>query len=53
MEVINPVIVIDEIDKLGNSSMRGDPQATLLELLNREQASDFSDNYLDFPFDFS
>lgn len=49
----NPVIIIDEIDKLGNSSIKGDPQSTLLELLNEDQAKDFADNYLDFAFDFS
>lgn len=49
----NPVIVIDEIDKLGNNAYKGDPQSTLLELLNEDQAKDFADNYLDFAFDFS
>lgn len=53
LEVRNPVIVIDEIDKLGNNSFKGDPQSTLLELLNEDQAKDFADNYLDFAFDFS
>lgn len=36
LEVKNPVIIIDEIDKLGNSSYKGDPQSTLLELLNED-----------------
>jgi ATP-dependent Lon protease len=46
------VIIIDEIDKIG-SNIRGDVASTLLELLNPEQASEFSDSYLDFAFDFS
>lgn len=51
--VKNPVVVIDEIDKIGHSSMKGDVSATLLELLNPEQANTFRDNYLDIEFDFS
>ena len=51
--VRNPVLIIDEIDKIGFNSLRGDPSSTLLELLNPEQANTFSDNYLDFEFDFS
>jgi len=53
LEVRNPVIVIDEIDKVGLNSFKGDVQSTLLELLNPEQANNFRDNYLDFEFDFS
>jgi len=53
LECRNPVIVIDEIDKIGQSSMRGDVSSTLLELLNPEQAKEFRDNYLDLEFDFS
>lgn len=53
LEVRNPVLIIDEIDKIGFNSLRGDPSSTLLELLNPEQANTFSDNYLDFEFDFS
>lgn len=53
LEVRNPVLIIDEIDKIGTNTARGDPSATLLELLNPEQANTFSDNYLDFEFDFS
>ena len=53
LEVMNPVLIIDEIDKIGSNSIRGDPSSTLLELLNPEQANTFSDNYLDFEFDFS
>lgn len=53
LECRNPVVVIDEIDKVGQSSMRGDISSTLLELLNYEQAKEFRDNYLDIEFDFS
>ena len=52
MKVKNPVIIIDEIDKIGINGVKGDPSSTLLELLNEEQACDFADNYLDFAFDF-
>lgn len=51
--VKNPVIVIDEIDKVGFNSLKGDVSSTLLELLNPEQANTFRDNYLDIEFDFS
>ena len=53
LEVKNPVIIIDEIDKIGMGGIKGDPSSTLLELLNQEQSQDFADNYLDFAFDFS
>lgn len=53
LECRNPVFVIDEIDKIGQSSMRGDVSSTLLELLNPEQSYQFRDNYLDIEFDFS
>ena len=53
LEVRNPVIVIDEIDKMGYSNIRGDISTTLLELLNPEQSNTFRDNYLDLEFDFS
>lgn len=53
LECRNPVVVIDEIDKVGQNSMRGDISSTLLELLNYEQAKEFRDNYLDIEFDFS
>jgi ATP-dependent Lon protease len=53
LAVKNPVIVIDEIDKVGFNALKGDVSATLLELLNPEQANTFRDNYLDIEFDFS
>lgn len=49
----NPLVLIDEVDKIGGTGYHGDPSSALLELLDPEQNTNFNDHFLDVPVDLS
>lgn len=52
-KTMNPIILLDEIDKIGMANNKGNPEAALLEILDPEQNMNFTDHYVGFPVDLS